>query len=219
MKKTIVITSAIVTLFMVFCLLCKNNRSYSHTNFTNKTDTVYQDNSGAKDDNREKKFVLNTPIWDSLTMYKVHSVTYTKQVTFRYDEYGYHFLTATKRHKFLCADITITSQQEIPIIPAFNVFYLKNHTFIPIQKDADMDTEYVYDDTSFRVTDNVRYKIFMEIPDSIINQYPVYIMATRTNVYELSTTMWGRYSPVWYAFNINSKFKHTPNLQIAYKMN
>ena len=216
MKKTLFIVSVLITLFIVFCLY---NRNYSNSNFTKNTDTVSVVNSNIKDENKKKKFVFNTPIWDSLSMYKVHSVTYTKQVTFRYDEYGYHFLTATKRHKFLCADITITSQQEIPIIPAFNVFYLKNHTFIPIQKDADMDTEYVYDNTSFRVTDNVRYKIFMEIPDSIINQYPVYIMATRTNVYELSTTMWGRYSPVWYAFNINSKFKHTPNLQIAYKMN
>lgn len=216
MKKTLFIVSALITLFIVFCLYIGN---YSNSDFTNNTDTVSTANYKIKNENKKKKFVFNTPIWDSLSMYKVHSVTYTKQVTFRYDEYGHHFLTATKRHKFLCADITITSQQEIPIIPAFNVFYLKNHTFIPIQKDADMDTEYVYDGTSFRVTDNVRYKIFMEIPDSIINQYPVYIMATRTNVYELSTTMWGRYSPVWYAFNINSKFKHTPNLQIAYKMN
>ena len=216
MKKTLFIISALITLFIVFCLYTRN---YSNSNFINNTDTVSTANYKVKNENKKKKFVFNTPIWDSLTMYKVHSVTYTKQVTFRYDEYGHHFLTATKRHKFLCADITITSQQEIPIIPAFNVFYLKNHTFIPIQKDADMDTEYVYDDTSFRVTDNVRYKIFMEIPDSIINQYPVYIMATRTNVYELSTTMWGRYSPVWYAFNINTEFEHTPNLQIAYKMN
>ena len=216
MKKTLFIISALITLFIVFCLYTRN---YSNSNFINNTDTVSTANYKVKNENKKKKFVFNTPIWDSLTMYKVHSVTYTKQVTFRYDEYGHHFLTATKRHKFLCADITITSQQEIPIIPAFNVFYLKNHTFIPIQKDADMDTEYVYDDTSFRVTDNVRYKIFMEIPDSIINQYPVYIMATRTNVYELSTTLWGRLDPHWYAFNINTEFEHTPNLQIAYKMN
>ena len=217
MKKTLFIISALITLFIVFCLY---NRNYSNSNFINNTDTVSTANYKVKNENKKKKFVFNTPIWDSLTMYKVHSVTYTKQVTFRYDEYGWYcYKTATKRHKFLCADITITSQQEIPIIPAFNVFYLKNHTFIPIQKDADMDTEYVYDDTSFRVTDNVRYKIFMEIPDSIINQYPVYIMATRTNVYELSTTLWGRLDPHWYAFNINTEFEHTPNLQIAYKMN
>ena len=187
MKKTLFIISALITLFIVFCLY---NRNYSNSNFINNTDTVSTANYKVKNENKKKKFVFNTPIWDSLTMYKVHSATYTKQVTFRYDEYGWYcYKTAAKRHKFLCADITITSQQEIPIIPAFNVFYLKNHTFIPIQKDADMDTEYVYDDTSFRVTDNVRYKIFMEIPDSIINQYPVYIMATRTNVYELSTTL------------------------------
>ena len=216
MKKTLFIISALITLFIVFCLYTRN---YSNSNFINNTDTVSTANYKVKNENKKKKFVFNTPIWDSLTMYKVHSVTYTKQVTFRYDEYGYHFLTATKRHKFLCADITITSQQEIPIIPAFNVFYLKNHTFIPIQKDADMDTEYVYDDTSFRVTDNVRYKIFMEIPDSIINQYPVYIMATRTNVYEMRDYWYGRLDPHWYAFNINTEFEHTPNLQIAYKMN
>ena len=216
MKKLLFIVSTLIILFIVFCLYIGK---YPNSNFTKNTDTVSVVNSNIKDENKKKKFVFNTPIWDSLSMYKVHSITYTKQVTFRYDEYGHHFLTATKRHKFLCADITITSQQEIPIIPAFNVFYLKNHTFIPIQKDADMDTEYVYDDTSFRVTDNVRYKIFMEIPDSIINQYPVYIMATRTNVYELSTTMWGRLDPHWYAFNINTEFEHTPNLQIAYKMN
>ena len=216
MKKLLFIVSTLIILFIVFCLYIGK---YPNSNFTKNTDTVSVVNSNIKDENKKKKFVFNTPIWDSLSMYKVHSITYTKQVTFRYDEYGHHFLTATKRHKFLCADITITSQQEIPIIPAFNVFYLKNHTFIPIQKDADMNTEYVYDDTSFRVTDNVRYKIFMEIPDSIINQYPVYIMATRTNVYELSTTLWGRLDPHWYAFNINTEFEHTPNLQIAYKMN
>ena len=152
-------------------------------------------------------------------MYKVHSVTYTKLVTFEYDEYGWHcYKTAAKRHKFLCADITITSQQEIPIIPAFTVFYLKNNIFIPMQKEEDMDTKLVYNYASFRTEDNVRLKIFMEVPDSIINQYPVYIMATRTNVYELNL-IYGRLDPHWYAFNINTEFEHTPNLQIAYKMN
>lgn len=218
MKENIIIAAILITLGIVACLC--NNRNYSNSNFTKNTDTVSVVNSNIKDENKKKKFVFNTPIWDSLNMYKVHSVTYTKQVTFRYDKDGwYYYRTAAKRHKFLCADITITSQQETPIIPAFNVFYLKNNTFIPIQKDADMDTEYLYDYISFRISDNVRYKIFMEIPNSIINQYPIYIMATRTNVYELSTTLWGRLDPHWYAFNINTEFEHTPNLQIAYKMN
>lgn len=217
MKKLLFIVSTSIILFIVFCLYIGK---YPNSNFTKNTDTVSVVNSNIKDENKKKKFVFNTPIWDSLNMYKVHSVTYTKQVTFRYDKDGwYYYRTATKRHKFLCADITITSQQETPIIPAFNVFYLKNNTFIPIQKDADMDTEYLYDYISFRISDNVRYKIFMEIPDSIINQYPIYIMATRTNVYELSTIMWGRLSPIWYAFNINTEFNNTPNIQIAYKMN
>ena len=217
MKKLLFIYSVLITLFIVFCLC---NRNYSNNNFTNNIDTVSTANYKIKNENKKKKFVFNTPIWDSLSMYKVHSVTYTKRVTFEYDKYGwYYYKTATKRHKFLCADITITSQQEIPIIPAFNVFYLKNHTFIPIQKEEDMDTRLVYDYASFRTSDNVRYKIFMEVPNDIINNYPVYIMATRTNVYEMRDYWYGRLDPHWYAFNINTEFEHTPNLQIAYKMN
>ena len=77
----------------------------------------------------------------------------------------------------------------------------------------------VYDYASFRTSDNVRYKIFMEVPNNIINNYPVYIMATRTNVYEICDYLYGRLDSHWYAFNINTEFEHTPNLQIAYKMN
>lgn len=216
MKKLLFIVSTLIILFIVFCLYIGK---YPNSNFTKNTDTVSVVNSNIKDENKKKKFIFNTPIWDSLSMYKVHSVTYTKLVTFEYDEYGWHcYKTAAKRHKFLCADITITSQQEIPIIPAFTVFYLKNNIFIPIQKEEDMDTKLVYNYASFRTEDNVRLKIFMEVPDSIINQYPVYIMATRTNVYELNL-IYGRLDPHWYAFNINTEFEHTPNLQIAYKMN
>jgi hypothetical protein len=137
------------------------------------------------------------------------------------DASGARLRTVVFNQKKACdlgADITITSQQEIPIIPAFTVFYLKNNIFIPIQKEEDMDTKLVYNYASFRTEDNVRLKIFMEVPDSIINQYPVYIMATRTNVYELNL-IYGRLDPHWYAFNINTEFEHTPNLQIAYKMN
>ena len=153
-------------------------------------------------------------------MYKVHSVTYTKRVTFEYDKYGWYcYKTATKRHKFLCADITITSRQVEFAIPAFNVFYLKDNVLIPVQKDMDMLLYCVYDYASFRTSDNVRYKIFMEVPNDIINNYPVYIMATRTNVYEMRDYWYGRLDPHWYAFNINTEFEHTPNLQIAYKMN
>ena len=59
----------------------------------------------------------------------------------------------------------------------------------------------------------------MEVPINIINNYPVYIMATRTNVYEIRDYWYGRLDSHWYAFNINTEFEHTPNLQIAYKMN
>ena len=217
MKKLLFIYSVLITLFIVFCLC---NRNYSNNNFTNNIDTVSTANYKIKNENKKKKFVFNTPIWDSLSMYKVHSVTYTKRVTFEYDKNGWYYSrTAAKRHKFLCADSTITSQQEIPIIPAFTVFYLKNNIFIPIQKEEDMDTKLVYDYTSFRTEDNVRLKIFMEVPNDIINNYPVYIMATRTNVYEIRDYLYGRLDSHWYAFNINTEFEHTPNLQIAYKMN
>lgn len=217
MKKLLFIVSTLIILFIVFCLYIGK---YPNSNFTKNTDTVSVVNSNIKDENKKKKFVFNTPIWDSLSMYKVHSVTYTKRVTFEYDKNGWYcYKTATKRHKFLCADITITSRQVEFAIPAFNVFYLKNNVLIPVQKDMDMLLYCVYDYASFRTSDNVRYKIFMEVPNNIINNYPVYIMATRTNVYEIRDCLYGRIGPHWYAFNINTEFEHTPNLQIAYKMN
>lgn len=153
MKKLLFIYSVLITLFIVFCLC---NRNYSNNNFTNNIDTVSTANYKIKNENKKKKFVFNTPIWDSLSMYKVHSVTYTKRVTFEYGWYCYK--TATKRHKFLCADIT--SRQVEFAIPAFNVFYLKNNVLIPVQKD--MLLYCVYDYASFRTSDNVRYKIFMK---------------------------------------------------------
>lgn len=217
MKKLLFIVSTLIILFIVFCLYIGK---YPNSNFTKNTDTVSVVNSNIKDENKKKKFVFNTPIWDSLSMYKVHSVTYTKRVTFEYDKNGWYcYKTATKQHKFLCADITITSRQVEFAIPAFNVFYLKNNVLIPVQKDMDMLLYCVYDYASFRTSDNVRYKIFMEVPNNIINNYPVYIMATRTNVYEMRDYWYGRLDPHWYAFNINTEFEHTPNLQIAYKMN
>ena len=217
MKKLLFIVSTLIILFIVFCLYIGK---YPNSNFTKNTDTVSVVNSNIKDENKKKKFVFNTPIWDSLSMYKVHSVTYTKRVTFEYDKNGWYcYKTATKRHKFLCADITITSRQVEFAIPAFNVFYLKDNVLIPVQKDMDMLLYCVYDYASFRTSDNVRYKIFMEVPNDIINNYPVYIMATRTNVYEMRDYWYGRLDPHWYAFNINTEFEHTPNLQIAYKMN
>ena len=217
MKKLLFIVSTLIILFIVFCLYIGK---YPNSNFTKNTNTVSVVNSNIKDENKKKKFVFNTPIWDSLSMYKVHSVTYTKRVTFEYDKNGWYcYKTATKRHKFLCADITITSRQVEFAIPAFNVFYLKNNVLIPVQKDMDMLLYCVYDYASFRTSDNVRYKIFMEVPNNIINNYPVYIMATRTNVYEMRDYWYGRLDPHWYAFNINTEFEHTPNLQIAYKMN
>ena len=217
MKKLLFIVSTLIILFIVFCLYIGK---YPNSNFTKNTNTVSVVNSNIKDENKKKKFVFNTPIWDSLSMYKVHSVTYTKRVTFEYDKNGWYcYKTATKRHKFLCADITITSRQVEFAIPAFNVFYLKNNVLIPVQKDMDMLLYCVYDYASFRTSDNVRYKIFMEVPNNIINNYPVYIMATRTNVYEIRDYWYGRLDSHWYAFNINTEFEHTPNLQIAYKMN
>lgn len=217
MKKLLFIISTLIILFIVFCLCIEK---HPNSNFTKNTDTVSVVNSNIKDENKKKKFVFNTPIWDSLSMYKVHSVTYTKRVTFEYDKNGWYcYKTATKRHKFLCADITITSRQVEFAIPAFNVFYLKNNVLIPVQKDMDMLLYCVYDYASFRTSDNVRYKIFMEVPNNIINNYPVYIMATRTNVYEIRDYWYGRLDSHWYAFNINTEFEHTPNLQIAYKMN
>lgn len=217
MKKLLFIVSTLIILFIVFCLCIEK---HPNSNFTKNTDTVSVVNSNIKDENKKKKFVFNTPIWDSLSMYKVHSVTYTKRVTFEYDKNGWYcYKTATKRHKFLCADITITSRQVEFAIPAFNVFYLKNNVLIPVQKDMDMLLYCVYDYASFRTSDNVRYKIFMEVPNNIINNYPVYIMATRTNVYEIRDYWYGRLDSHWYAFNINTEFEHTPNLQIAYKMN
>ncbi|MBQ0030999.1 MAG: hypothetical protein KBT32_11295, partial [Bacteroidales bacterium] len=175
-----------------------------------------QSSSSTSNLENSTSFVFNKPIWDSLEMYKVHSVSYTSRVTFGNTSYNmYSYKDATKRHKFLVADITITSKEEEPLIPAFNVYYLQGDIFVPIAEDMDMDTEKLNEDATFRTSDKVRYKIYTQVPDSISSKYPIYILATKDNPYKLSDILWGRTSPKWAKFDI----KHsTEDLQVAYVM-
>lgn len=114
-----------------------------------------------------------------------HSVDSKNEWTFEYDKYGYYrYRKAERGNIFICADVSITSEEKETSIPLISVYELSGGTlnilgimYREFFKDPNSD----YSNVDFKYVSTVNLSHALEIPIEKLKNHPIFVVVKKTN--------------------------------------